>query len=711
MRKFSILLSFLLLAGLLANAQLRYKKLYPEAMQTSPEEAFDMFTEYQKQDPKHVNTYYQLGLLSLNWMKSYDPLLSYKDVATHCYNSKLYFGLASYNLDERDVKRDRDYFQTIKPGYGEKLMFEDVKHYIDSVYAFVQEYEVKAREINYYFNRSIDFFNAALDLYKQINNRNASFKDLMLTVDDKFLNDANMLKSNYDSAMVYFQRYKNEVSTYPYINYDQQIQLIPITTYRLEGLAAQSFMQPIIQLPNYGAWVDSLYRNLNVDIAELRTAIAEADQQMDLGMQFLASPMAMLTPDFSIYRLNNGLRYQIGKFDNNSLMLNWLEYRDAQIDFFQRSKMPEINLNDTNHVALERRLRTFEPAVFAKQRADSLLRVFELQLQESKVQKYRPVFVKKYGGLSGLQRQLSYQAARNDSMLQADFEAIRHFWKQRENEAADSIFANYKDAKLSFVPGNMQTAAVGEYVSLAVQETADGACYIAGVQKTTDDAGKFFLAYSANGQTIDWVRKPKLKGIKDATGLVLQALRKGAALVVHGQQSAQVLLNTFVRFDEFGNVQVETTMQSDAIPAYVYYDDINETILSVYHTAATSDILAVYMNQVDGTALWTQQANLQGQLSGIAKMDQQYLLLINFQKFTTPLGTHQSDIGSELLCWPISTDGTPQQAIVYTRQKNYNTRYVAKLNSNAVAVLGTSPNQKLALFLLDAHGKLVYTNQ
>jgi hypothetical protein len=93
--------------------------VYAQAMSVSKEEAFDLFKEFQQQEPKHVNTYYQLALLSSYWMQQYNPILQYSEVALHTYNAKLYFGLAKYNLTERNASEDDEFYQTtvpLKPG-------------------------------------------------------------------------------------------------------------------------------------------------------------------------------------------------------------------------------------------------------------------------------------------------------------------------------------------------------------------------------------------------------------------------------------------------------------------------------------------------------------------------------------------------------------------------------------------------------------------
>ena len=63
-----------------AQNDLKYKDVYEFLKTKSEQEAYSQFRAFQKQDPYHANTYYQLGVLSQKWAKKYDPLTEYSDL-------------------------------------------------------------------------------------------------------------------------------------------------------------------------------------------------------------------------------------------------------------------------------------------------------------------------------------------------------------------------------------------------------------------------------------------------------------------------------------------------------------------------------------------------------------------------------------------------------------------------------------------------------
>ncbi len=722
MKKSIIFIASILLA-LCTQAQLRFKKIYPLAMASSKEEAFDLFMDFQRQNPDHMNTYYQLGRLSLHWMFGYDPLISYKDVSKHCYNARLYFGLARHHMTEREVRRNQQYFQGIRPLVGEELQFSDVKNYLDSIYAMVQLYEKKTAEINLYFNKSIDFYNTCVDQYKMINDRNARLKDMVLTIDDSTIEQAKSLKQNYDSALIYFQQYSNEVSTYDLVKYDQKLVVHPISTYRLEGLSQQNFLKPKIDIYDYGKWVDQLFETLDTNIALLRKAIKDADTEFDKTAEFLNDSNTIVNKETELYRFTNKLKYQIGKFDNSSLVIDWFSYRDAQIELLTKNKDPLLNPKDSSAYPILRRAKLFEELINAKLKCDKNLKIFEKHISAAKVNKYPNFFKGKYKGIAGLNDAKKAHKEGNGNLLRnslAQLDSFRVADIKRVSQPDGSfLFKRLKvphldTISLSLHPNN-------SFKTTVVKMVPKGGFYIAGLHKINKRIIKPYVAFSQDGKSIDWLRKLNIKGIKYADTIIVNLLPTGCTALIHGSLSPQrPAINVLVRFDEFGNEQGKTIMQTGSIPHSFIFDDINETILSVYkgsgQTSLETDSALVYFNKTDGSPIWSVHLPVEGSIAGLSKMDKNYIVFSNFKKYFDGKHTHESGcLGKNTCATLISGEGKIIGWEKYLSSTPVRISDVLKLNDNSINLLGTkestvsNPDQ-FVYILLDAEGKLKFKN-
>lgn len=723
--KTKILIILSLFLAVASQAQLRYKKIYPTAMAASKQEAFDIFSEFQKQDPNHMNTYYQLGLISLEWMFSYDPLTSYTDVSKHSYNAKLYFGLAKHKMSERAVKRDREFFQGIKPMVGEKLKFPDVKNYIDSVFAMVELYEQKTAVINQYFNRSIDLYNNCVDRYKQINDRNARLKDMVLTIDPNMLAQARELKQDYDSMLIYFQKYSNEVSTYDLVKYNQKLEIHPISTYRLEGLSQKNFLLPTIHIYNYGKWVDELFEQLDNDIDELRKAVKNADERFDENVLLLNQSHIIATKETPIFRLEDKLRYQIGKFDNSSLATSWFEFRDAQTNFYAKTKAPLLNPNDTSRYNFLRRAKFFEEVVYAKKNADASLTAFKQNISIPKAKKYPALFQDKYKGTNGLKLQVETEQRKNTERLHAALVQLNSFRLREIGQVSkpNATFTFKKVAVAHIDSLSLEELPNNTYKTLQAKFAPKGGVYLAGVHKINNRISKPFVAFSQDGENIDWLRKLNVSGIKYADNILLHLLPNGCTAMVHGGISpTKTNINVVVRLDEFGNEHKKTIMQTGSQPFSFIYDDINETILSVYKgnskTTSETDSAQVYFNKVDGSAIWSVHLPIVGSVAGIIKMENNYVVFANFKKFSDRGQEHTSlGYGYNVCACVIKNSGTISHWEKYTSSGSYRIRDILKLNNNAINLLCEDISQSTSAqgnmfkyYLLDSKAKLKFSN-
>ena len=113
---------------ILGQDDLKYKDIFNALQTAKKEEIYPLLKAYQIKDPHFANTYYQLGLINEDWAREYDPLTEHEQVDFFIYNTGLFFGLANHLLDEKQARRNSQFFNKVKPAPGKSEPgFKEIK--------------------------------------------------------------------------------------------------------------------------------------------------------------------------------------------------------------------------------------------------------------------------------------------------------------------------------------------------------------------------------------------------------------------------------------------------------------------------------------------------------------------------------------------------------------------------------------------------------
>ena len=120
---YKLIIFFILICLSLANLNgqaLRYKDIFASLKTSRDFEVYQLLMTFHDQEPKHANTYYQLGIMNQRWMRQYDPFLKSDLVKSNIKNAGLYLSLCLRFLDDKEVRRNADYYQEVKLPEGKK---------------------------------------------------------------------------------------------------------------------------------------------------------------------------------------------------------------------------------------------------------------------------------------------------------------------------------------------------------------------------------------------------------------------------------------------------------------------------------------------------------------------------------------------------------------------------------------------------------------
>ncbi|MBO5086215.1 MAG: hypothetical protein J6B65_03140 [Paludibacteraceae bacterium] len=260
-----ILFVILLLLPFSLMAQIKYDELVREMQTQSTNVAFYNYQKFQKQSPEIGNVYFQMGLISYEYLKNVNPIIDYNSFEYYAYNAKLYFESALHFADDAEIRKHAEFYKELS-ATGKKLKYEDLKNYIiprlDTI-----KYLSKNGTI-LYENYSRLFFNydRCISLFYQFNEKYSNVNEALLLVDNSDIEILKQLKVVSDSLDWNIEKYLEALKKYEIKGYNPQFFFYDIILYRVDGLCSVDFLKNKVILYDYSKWVDlfiSKYERVN----------------------------------------------------------------------------------------------------------------------------------------------------------------------------------------------------------------------------------------------------------------------------------------------------------------------------------------------------------------------------------------------------------------------------------------------------------------
>lgn len=735
-----VVIAFVLLyfqQNALGQRNLRYKDVYNVVSGKSREEAYSLLLVFQKQEPFFANTYFQLGLISQYWSKEYDALTNLRDVEFFIYNTGLYFGLAKPKIDSKEIrKNDKFYMNVERFQKFEKLEAGEVTAFIDEQIAANLEYKKNVYIVTNLFNASIMHYNRCINIFKEINTNNNKIKDIYLTAGSSFNNQLDELESSFDSTIYYLQNYQTAIKNYPIKDYDQKYKLLPIETYRLHGLTSSDFLKSEIPIWDYGTWVKKVKQVINGDIKELRTGIANADNILNKNTSLLLETKEYKA-DFELPRIDERLKFKIGKYDHKSILLDLFKYKESKIDFLSLSKNPVNDIKDTiTDYTIAQKARFYEELLNKKLACDSLNQIFIRSVNPYDLNKYNEFFTTKYGGEAGLKTYSKNETNLLEANLEKSFDNYKKYLitSSKLSKKTDSI--PYKEVAIPLTKSiaDFEKAIENKFYSVDFQKISNGDYYITGYTKQKNNEIQAFIARSNKLEGIKWLKLISLSKLGSSTGSIIQLKDDGCEVLCNLIDNGKVY-NQILVFDEAGKQKEKFDLLTEGFPRYFSFDDINQQYLLVFKGNKPNEFDCLNdeltINQVDANtkeSKWEKTLKLKGQFIDILKMNEEIFLFANFSEYNSDSISFISKAGTA----PVSTNamvivldknGTIKKITPIFKDSPYFIAKVIKINSNVINMVGLKHNLvdlyktdeqslsgKFLYQLLDSNAEVYYDN-
>jgi len=324
----------------------------------------------------------------------------------------------------------------------------------------------------------------------------------------------------------------------------------------MHGLTQANFLAQEIQLWDFSAWLKKFDNVRRSEVSFLYESVLSLDAQHAEYMQKLENKNDSAVP--ANYCISPYILNKIRKYDNTSLANLLLSYQQSQINYAQQLVSYKI---DTSLLAFGANLPQstyFDKSLKTKSEADSLLILFEKNINAEGIKKYSNLFNKKYNGEKGLKKYVKQQQEYNVGLFTKavnDFSAHIQQFGQRDT-VNNNVLVNTGDTLWAQVVAPNVTWGVGYFVNTK-SVNARNETIIAGTYVGKRNERHGFVAKLDTACNILWLRILK-NGDINRSCLFAEPINNDVVAILTTTSRAGAIRNFMVLLDDDGNVKQTT---------------------------------------------------------------------------------------------------------------------------------------------------------
>lgn len=267
-----------------AQKKVKYKDLMVLLNAKQYDQASPFLKRYVKDNKDNPNAFLFLGIVLQDKAVKLDVIKETELILQNADSAILNFEIAKKTIDEREVRRNDEYYQIynrrdLRTGeFGVKL--SDVKLDIENRIEFIKERKKNVRQLKEHYVRSEQLYQSCTKRFQEIKQGLPESK-FYLTSNENTKESLNKFKVLYDSFTTSFENYKSVTKTIGKTGYSQVLKLQPIRLYESDGTGIVDFMQDEVQVWNFKAWADSALETLANEIEPIRVGLLKCDAQLN----------------------------------------------------------------------------------------------------------------------------------------------------------------------------------------------------------------------------------------------------------------------------------------------------------------------------------------------------------------------------------------------------------------------------------------------
>jgi len=726
MRKSAIILALSLVS--LATYAQRYRDIYPQiANATSDETALSLIKTYMVEDLDHPNANLRLALIYEKRYKNADPLTQYERAIANAQEAALRFIKAKTLIDDKEVKKNTGWYAEFSSGVDSRgrpvvefaTVDNKIKHGYDSAKLLTQ----KLPPIYNAFTESVDFYDQAIKIFAEINGAYTSYDKLLLLFNEDLNQKLETLKTKYDSSLFYLDKYISLINDYPIKGYNQSYTIDSIKTYRLEGLlTSPNFLVNNIKIWNYKAWASKVQHDVNSDIIDLRKKLNQAEIALNNSLKIIEDKS--YNENFNPHVIDKKLEFDLRKFDNESLPVALLKYKEFKQDLLLKNNTT-LDFDSALSTAIKNVY--FGELIYLTNDADSLLNIASSRVEDETFKKYPDYFNSLYGSKQTLTTYLGGEKDLSKRLLTKSVEKLReNILGELSNTSGPNEFYTYRRLK---IPATIETVNVdsidNNFYSTNEVQSADGSKYVGGVVKSSraPNPVKTFIIKVDENEKVAWYKEFELLESSGAQTNLLGNLTitpEGCALAIHTYDSDSVA-NHVIYLDENGEEIFNIKLETKSIPRLSQYTENNSSLLLSFkgdvlgQNLKNQEALDLVSINLIGDVLWQKKFEYSGNIESLITTSDGFMVLGNFSSITNTNGqrvvTKINEGQTNAFSARFDQQGNGLSIATFESGENYKINKVVKINDSVINLMGyKDPSGRSIHLIINKYNRVIYSD-
>lgn len=338
------LIQFLLLFLISAafGQKVKYKDIYALLSAKQFEQAEPFLKQYLRQNVDNPNAFLFMGNIFEEKASRSDVLRQTSIAIANMDSARLYYDKAYKILDEREVRRNKGYYEAYKRRdlrtgeFGVKL--SDIQFDIGKKIEGLKERSEKLGMARHFLSLADSTYTRANAHFVSIQRKYPSKNQLFLRADKQTVEDLSTLSLRFDSCLKAFDLYKSTLSSLGRTGYNQKISLSEVADFAKDGTETPDFYQDEIKLSDYKGFAEHCRQVIEKEILPMRKQLVSYDMAINKLRRKLDTDSVSVRND--VIGLVDKLLYdQLKKYDAEPLPISLfalkttdLEYRSALLE-------------------------------------------------------------------------------------------------------------------------------------------------------------------------------------------------------------------------------------------------------------------------------------------------------------------------------------------------------------------------------------------
>ena len=364
------LIQFLLLFLVSAayGQKVKYKDIYALLSTKQFEQAEPFLKQYLQSTTDNPNAFLFMGNIFQEKASKNDVLKQTAIAIANMDSAIFYYDKTHKALDDREVRRNKDYYQAynrrdLRTGeFGVKL--SDIQFDIEKRIEGLKERIDKVKMVKHFFSLADSSYQRSNALYLSLQNKFAKAEQLYLRADEQIIKDLTTLSLRFDSCTKAFSQYKSATSGLGKTGYNQQVSLKEIADFKTDGRDAADFYKDEIVLWNYKKFAEKSREIIEKEIFPLRAHLVTYDKEISELREKLNADSVSVRNDLT--KLIDQLLYdQLKKFDTEPLPVLVFAMKTTDLEY-RSMALEHKPLRDSTDVHLQISMLKDEIALLEK---------------------------------------------------------------------------------------------------------------------------------------------------------------------------------------------------------------------------------------------------------------------------------------------------------------------------------------------------------